>query len=83
MRTHELGGAVKEGEAQGLNRLEHMEDGAFPRGCPAHRARLDLNVREQVMREDTKCCHALLAAYVMVGTVWKASPLLSWAIVFS
>ena len=52
MRTHELGGAVKEGEAQRLNRLEHMEDGAFPRGCPAHRARLDLKVREQVMRED-------------------------------
>jgi hypothetical protein len=45
---YELSGAVEEGEAQRLNSLEDGEDGA--RGGSAHRARLDLTVRQQVVK---------------------------------
>lgn len=80
--VHERGGAMKEHEAEGLNVLEPRERRVLARPAPAFRPGVDLRVGQHVVREDHQLLPRMLAAYAIVGTVWKARPPLRCAIVF-
>ena len=52
--TYEQGRAMKQFEAEGLDRLEQGDDRVLARAAPLDRARLKLEVGQQVVREGHK-----------------------------
>jgi hypothetical protein len=61
-RSDEQRRTIEDFESQRLDRSEHVQDGMFPGSRPLHGTRVNLNVRQQVVRQGDQLCHALLAA---------------------